>query len=777
MPPIVPPTTQKDTTQSLHTKKKKNRKNRESLDVTKKILFAEEAEAEDDFEGNDDEDDDAEMPNYPPGTIVGGQVVGPHGYLEDGFVTSTVRVCRVKDKKVVKMSQDILTHISRTAIEDFKRNKASERLINYKMYETSSKFYYNNYIQKCKDLYHELSLEFWEEQYSSLQLPHKLNQKYPGEWTRLMKAWNHEIDNIPQSNSLTCYARLQKLNGNAPKSYLICFLDGEKQSLIGWVLLNAKPGTQLNALTIDSFDVCNFKAALLMLSGLQHCYTVEEHSIMFDYSYSDYEKGAMGDEEKRKRDILLSLGFIIEKGKDLFYKLDPKPKKFEMTQDHHKALEPNLNSRVKNNPDVLDGIIEKRDLSKVPDSLSSFVMDYNSDEESVYSDNAVQEIEDAWNASDNLEKNDDDSNEVGELMTSSSKAEANQHSQLSSQLSSSLMSPNKSMEEGDRNSQLASSLMSPSKSITSSMTSPISTPTSEKKRKKIRKKKRKKNKNKNKKSDTEGESQKGESLIERDDEQSSSTQPAQKKLRTIFNDPGDGHASNSTVAKSRTLFSYFKRSSSPTATVTPTAGNALIPDDDGYHNGSGPLLTNDVIDLENMEEAFMQEYFAIHSSTQGNVHLAVSSAPLHLSPLQQWEFRMRPLSTSDREQYDKAVAEPRDDTLLITLYAIPMTRYKISCLRNRVWLNDEVINFYLKLLKTRDDALCMKISGKKPSWYFNSFFMEKLMIVDKRYKYENVARFVCELLLRLAFYDESILISLGGLRNLTYLKWISYFFP
>ena len=755
VPPIVPPTTQKDTTQILHTKKKKNRKNRESLDVTKKILFAEEAEAEDDFEGNDDEDDKAEMPNFPPGTIVGGQVVGPHGYLEDGFVTGTVRVCRVKDKKVVRMSQDILTHISRTAIEDFKRNKASERLINYKMYETSSKFYDNNYIQKCKDLYHELSLEFWEEQYSSLQLPHKLNQKYPGEWTLLMKAWNHEIDNIPHSNSLTCYARLQKLNGNAPKSYLICLLDGEKQSLIGWVLLNAIPGTQLNALTIDSFDVCNFKAALLMLSGLQHCYTVEEHSIMFDYSYSDYEKGAMGDEEKRKRDILLSLGFIIEKRKDLFYKLDPKPKKFEMTQDHHKALEPKLNARVKNSPDVLDGIIEKRDLSKVPDSLSSFVMDDKSDEESVYSYNAVQEIEDAWNASDNLEKNDDDSNET----------EANQHSQLSSQLPSSLMSPNKSMEEGDRNSQLSSSLMSPNKSITSSMRSPISTPTSEKKRKKKRKKNKNKNKNKNKKSDTEGESQ-----IERDDEQSSSTQPVQKKLRTMINDPGDGHASNSTVANRRTLFSYFKRSSSPTATVTPTAGCNTPSNQRASHS-------KDMTNLENMEESYMQEYFAIHSSTQGNVHLAVSSATLDFSPLQQLEFRTRPLSTSDREQYDEAVAEPRDDTLLITLYAIPMTRYKISCLRNTVWLNDEVINFYMKLLKTRDDALCMKIPGEKPSWYFNSFFMEKLMIVDKRYKYENVARFVCKLLLRPAFYDESILISLGGLRNLTYLKWTSYFFP
>ena len=100
-----------------------------------------------------------------------------------------------------------------------------------------------------------------------------------------------------------------------------------------------------------------------------------------------------------------------------------------------------------------------------------------------------------------------------------------------------------------------------------------------------------------------------------------------------------------------------------------------------------------------------------------------------------------------------------------------MTRTKMACLKANGWLNDEVsstrgrvdacrltspfrvcvvflgggrhqvINFYMCMLKERDDLLCAKQPGRRrKSHFFNSFFMERLLISDRAYKYSNVRR-------------------------------------
>jgi sentrin-specific protease 1 len=59
-------------------------------------------------------------------------------------------------------------------------------------------------------------------------------------------------------------------------------------------------------------------------------------------------------------------------------------------------------------------------------------------------------------------------------------------------------------------------------------------------------------------------------------------------------------------------------------------------------------------------------------------------------------------------------------------------------------LNDEVINFFMNLLKERDDALVAAAVAKgeerRKNWFFNSFFISKLLDDDKGYKYANVKR-------------------------------------
>jgi hypothetical protein len=117
--------------------------------------------------------------------------------------------------------------------------------------------------------------------------------------------------------------------------------------------------------------------------------------------------------------------------------------------------------------------------------------------------------------------------------------------------------------------------------------------------------------------------------------------------------------------------------------------------------------------------------------------------------------------------------------VLVEKFNTPMNRAKMVCLRPNTWLNDEVrasrsrslpqlspvfvtdvavsssradvcywrtppkmqvINFYMCMLQERDDQLCEGIPGRKASHFFNSFFMERLLISDHAYTYSNVRR-------------------------------------
>ena len=70
----------------------------------------------------------------------------------------------------------------------------------------------------------------------------------------------------------------------------------------------------------------------------------------------------------------------------------------------------------------------------------------------------------------------------------------------------------------------------------------------------------------------------------------------------------------------------------------------------------------------------------------------------------------------------------------------------MQTLRPGIWLNDEVINYFLKnCLKSRDIKICAKEPGRRRLHFFNSFFVQKLFDEKNRnrklrgiYNYENV---------------------------------------
>jgi len=73
--------------------------------------------------------------------------------------------------------------------------------------------------------------------------------------------------------------------------------------------------------------------------------------------------------------------------------------------------------------------------------------------------------------------------------------------------------------------------------------------------------------------------------------------------------------------------------------------------------------------------------------------------------------------------------------VLASRFNVELTRRHLLCLRPREWLNDEVINFYFKLLQER--------SNKQESmkcWFASSFFWSKLSGDNSAYSYKDVKR-------------------------------------
>ncbi|KAL9656639.1 hypothetical protein ABK040_002910 [Willaertia magna] len=93
------------------------------------------------------------------------------------------------------------------------------------------------------------------------------------------------------------------------------------------------------------------------------------------------------------------------------------------------------------------------------------------------------------------------------------------------------------------------------------------------------------------------------------------------------------------------------------------------------------------------------------------------------------------LSKIDLDKISKVLYGNKLQEVLVTKYNVDMTRDKLLCLKDGEWLNDEVINFYLNMIKDRNDR-----NTKLPKCHlFTTFFYSTLMR-NNRYGYSNVKR-------------------------------------
>jgi len=89
-----------------------------------------------------------------------------------------------------------------------------------------------------------------------------------------------------------------------------------------------------------------------------------------------------------------------------------------------------------------------------------------------------------------------------------------------------------------------------------------------------------------------------------------------------------------------------------------------------------------------------------------------------------------------------------EDEILAQQDADSVQRRSLHCLQPGQWLNDEIINYFLKnCLAKRDEKLCTQQPGRKRSHFFNSYFIQTMFDEKNgnydlrgRYAYKNVKR-------------------------------------
>jgi len=99
--------------------------------------------------------------------------------------------------------------------------------------------------------------------------------------------------------------------------------------------------------------------------------------------------------------------------------------------------------------------------------------------------------------------------------------------------------------------------------------------------------------------------------------------------------------------------------------------------------------------------------------------------------------RVPPLTSEELQLAENSLENGNDSEILVSRFNVELTRKQLACLKPGQWLNDEVINFYCKLLEERSK----QIKDSNKCWFPNSFFWPKLSgDQNKNYSYKDVRR-------------------------------------
>ncbi|OQU90458.1 hypothetical protein SORBI_3002G413600 [Sorghum bicolor] len=122
------------------------------------------------------------------------------------------------------------------------------------------------------------------------------------------------------------------------------------------------------------------------------------------------------------------------------------------------------------------------------------------------------------------------------------------------------------------------------------------------------------------------------------------------------------------------------------------------------------------------------------------LRLAELPGPLDTTPKEDLSELFTPLSDKEEREVNTLLYNRNHSDKVVVIHEpsnIEITNDKLQCLRPRGWLNDEVINLYIELLKEREQR---EHNRFLKCHFFNTFFYKKLTCGIAGYDYQSVRR-------------------------------------
>eukprot|EP00916_Digyalum_oweni_P004945 GHVL01008852.1.p1 GENE.GHVL01008852.1~~GHVL01008852.1.p1 ORF type:complete len:356 (+),score=43.32 GHVL01008852.1:22-1089(+) len=173
---------------------------------------------------------------------------------------------------------------------------------------------------------------------------------------------------------------------------------------------------------------------------------------------------------------------------------------------------------------------------------------------------------------------------------------------------------------------------------------------------------------------------------------------------------------------------------------------------------TGPAADEFYVKKQERQERLQKEcHDTLYQVSQALECLSLNESSLDSGPMS--------LRGSDEQDAHKIINDSKNNPngILFDKFGIEVTYEKISCLKPGQWLNDEVMNFFIKMLQERNDNMISNGSSVPRCYFFNTFFFEKLSGCDG-YDFNGVRRWTKRSKTNIFSYDY-VLVPLHESKN------------
>ena len=128
--------------------------------------------------------------------------------------------------------------------------------------------------------------------------------------------------------------------------------------------------------------------------------------------------------------------------------------------------------------------------------------------------------------------------------------------------------------------------------------------------------------------------------------------------------------------------------------------------------------------------------FEESSPTKKRKRYKCSYVPTKTKKTKLYNNRFVPLTMREKRVIENGLIRS-EKKMLIEKFHIPMMRQTMMEIYENQWLNNDVIDFYMKMLHERDMMLCVQDKSRRSSHYYSCYFMT-LLLPPNGYNYSNV---------------------------------------